>query len=291
VNTEQIKPLIDLGFTEIEARVYLCLLQRSPLTGYAIAKAIGKATANTYKAIEGLARKDAIMVDEGESRLCRAVQPEDMLRRIRTNFERRSRQALDLMSNLRTHREDQRIYQLKSSNQVLDKVRKMLTDAREVVVADLFPAAVNVLRADLINTAKRGIKVWVSVYESVDLGEAQIMLSRAREYAVTQWPGTHLALVCDAEQHLYALLSADLTDVEQAIWSESTYLSCMAHNHLAAEFELASLYAQNPENSTDVPIRLMRDQIPGFKLLQKRNSNPQRGIPPNDANFTREEPD
>ncbi len=272
MNNQRVAPLLDLGFTEIEALVYLCLLQCSPLTGYAIAKAIGKPTANTYKAIERLAHKDAIVVDEGENRLCRAVPPELVLQRIKTDFDQHSRDARELMVSLHRHPDDERIYQMRSGNQVLDRARDMLAKAGEVVVADLFPAAARALQDDLIDAAERGIEVCVLVYESIELGRARVVQYQNHEYTLRQWPGINLALVCDAQQHIYALMTEDCAGVHQAVWSESLYLSCMAHNHLATQFELAVRYRQTPESSVDIPIRLIRDQVSGFKRLRERFS-------------------
>ena len=51
VNTG-IDALRELGFTELESRIYIFLLEESPATGYRIAQAIEKPVANTYKAIE-----------------------------------------------------------------------------------------------------------------------------------------------------------------------------------------------------------------------------------------------
>lgn len=49
--------LMPLGFTETEALAY-CELQRAgPSTGYRIAQGIGKAQANTYKALSTLVQK------------------------------------------------------------------------------------------------------------------------------------------------------------------------------------------------------------------------------------------
>ncbi|MDO8629132.1 MAG: helix-turn-helix domain-containing protein, partial [Phycisphaerales bacterium] len=70
-----IQTLVPLGFTPLEGEVYAILVAESPATGYRVAQAIGKPVANTYKAIESLERKGAIVVDDGESRLCRAVPP------------------------------------------------------------------------------------------------------------------------------------------------------------------------------------------------------------------------
>jgi len=66
--------LEDMGFTALEADIYLHLLQHGATTGYAVAKAIGKAVANTYKGIESLRSKGAVEVsDSDKSRTCRAV--------------------------------------------------------------------------------------------------------------------------------------------------------------------------------------------------------------------------
>lgn len=51
---------MDLGFTGLEADVYTALLAESPTTGYRVAQALGKAVANTYKAIASLEAKRAV---------------------------------------------------------------------------------------------------------------------------------------------------------------------------------------------------------------------------------------
>ena len=51
--------LLDLGFTEIEALVFCELTRLGPTTGYRLAKALGKAAANTYGALQTLAQKGA----------------------------------------------------------------------------------------------------------------------------------------------------------------------------------------------------------------------------------------
>src|SRR5262245_33241006 len=76
-----IAPVSALGFTELEAATYAYLVQHSPATGYRIAHGIGKPIANTYKAIESLARKGAVVIEQTGNRLCRAVSPEEVLER------------------------------------------------------------------------------------------------------------------------------------------------------------------------------------------------------------------
>src|SRR3546814_8333500 len=49
-----------LGFSEYEASAYISLLQASPATAYEISKRCGLPRANTYGALEGLAKKRAV---------------------------------------------------------------------------------------------------------------------------------------------------------------------------------------------------------------------------------------
>ena len=83
-----VNALCELGFTEIEALVYAFLVGSEAATGYRISHAIGKPTANTYKAIASLAQQGAVQVDEGGNRLVRAVPPDELL----AGLERRSRE-------------------------------------------------------------------------------------------------------------------------------------------------------------------------------------------------------
>ena len=77
--TAPVAALLDLGFTKTEARVFCELTRLGPSTGYRLAKAVGKATANTYAALETLAQKGAVLIDEGESRAWRAVPAAELI--------------------------------------------------------------------------------------------------------------------------------------------------------------------------------------------------------------------
>ena len=68
----------ELGFTRIEAQVYVHLLQDSPATGYRIAKEIGRSFTNTYKALSTLETKGAVLAYAGKNRLFRAVPVEEL---------------------------------------------------------------------------------------------------------------------------------------------------------------------------------------------------------------------
>src|SRR5262249_12589126 len=156
--------LTGLGFTELEAEVYVALLQHSPVTGYRVAQSIGRPVANTYKAIESLQQKGAVLVDEGSSRLCRAVPADELLAQLERRFERRRHQAASALASVRAAPEDDRVYQLQSVEQVFERCRRMLDGCEQAAVLDIFPKPLEELREAVERAARRGVRVAVKAY-------------------------------------------------------------------------------------------------------------------------------
>lgn len=74
--------LTPFGFTPTEERAYAALLDLGPATGYAVARALGIARANSYQALEGLVGKGGAVFLAGRPGRYRAVQPQALLNHI-----------------------------------------------------------------------------------------------------------------------------------------------------------------------------------------------------------------
>jgi sugar-specific transcriptional regulator TrmB len=150
--TPAARALSELGFTGLEAEVYAFLLGQAPATGYRIAQGIGKPVANTYKAIASLHAKGAIEVDDGNTRLCRPVPSDELIGRLARDFEARKEEARVLLQELGAPEADDRIYQLRSRSQVLQRAAEMLLRTQEVAVGVLPADALEAL-ADALGTS------------------------------------------------------------------------------------------------------------------------------------------
>jgi len=64
MNRDELEILMELGFTNLEAQIYITLLQNPESTGYKVAHLLGKPIPNTYKALSKLKAKKAILSDE-----------------------------------------------------------------------------------------------------------------------------------------------------------------------------------------------------------------------------------
>lgn len=227
-----------LGLSRLEAEVYVHLLAEEPATAYAVGRAIGRPTANVYKAVERLARLGAVLVEEGTNRLCRAVPASEFIRHAKDEFSGKADQAEKALSRLEKQTYDERVYRVESVAEVFARAREMLEQAAEIAVVDAFPGALDALAPAIAATCKRGVRTYVEAYRDITIPGARIVVVPGGEKSLQAWKSEQLNLVVDGREHLLALLDAGLQRVHQAVWSRSVYLSCILHAGRMSELAL-----------------------------------------------------
>lgn len=258
--------LTGLGFTALEAAVYRSLVEMSPATGYRVAQQIGKPISNTYKAIESLASKGAVLIEEGEHRICRAAAPGELLRRLERSFLDRCSAAAEALERLQRIPEDDRVYQVRSRAQTLERARGMIDQATSVVLADLFRGPLEELRGSLQSAAERGVNVACLVYEPVEIpGVCTVQAARATWLA--SWPGDQMVVVADALQHLVAVVDSSGDGVVQALWSPSTLLSFTQHDGLMSQLIAHRIDTLLLEGAGVEEIRRQREALRRFSVI------------------------
>jgi sugar-specific transcriptional regulator TrmB len=235
---QAIATLAELGFSDLEAAIYCFLLQESPATGYRIARALNKPVANTYNGLTALAAKGAVIIDDGETRLCRAVPPAEVFGQMERSLTQRCRHATEALSKLNNVEDDGRVYRLQSVEQVMERARQMIRSAQQVILVSAYPVPLKEIREELEAAIARGVGVVLKVYEPTQLKSAQIIMSNEAAAMMEQFPSQELNLVTDAQEYLVALLDQEGSRLIQAVWSSSPFLSYMQYNGLYSEWLL-----------------------------------------------------
>jgi HTH-type transcriptional regulator, sugar sensing transcriptional regulator len=293
VRPECTESLTELGFTELEARIYICLLQSSPATGYKVAQEIGATNASTYKALESLQTKGAVLVDDARRRLCRAVPFEELFEQMERRFRERRDRAAGELRELRVAGGDDRIYQLKNADQVYAKCRSMLRSSRKLLLVDIFPEPLAVLSDAIREAARSGPeRMLVQVYEPADLEGVDVIEHWKGPVVLERWPVHWVSLMSDGLESLVAAFEPDGKTVHQALWTASPVFSWAFLAYADCEFLLASLTSalDKAQSLDDVKhvIESWRglsgsgdsESVPGRKVLMERFSN--RPCPPGD---------
>jgi sugar-specific transcriptional regulator TrmB len=208
--SDGIAPLIALGFTDLEARVYAYLVAEGPATGYRIASGTGKPVANTYKAIESLERKGAVLVEDGATRIVRAVEPERVLDGLARTHEAERKRATTALKKAARVEEDGRVYIVSSEDQALQRARQMLAEAAVVALVRGSAELRVALKGELADAETRG----------VDVAEID---------------GEGLTIAIDAAECLVA---------PDGIWTRNTAVSLAIFDGLSAEASLGEVAFQ-----------------------------------------------
>jgi len=265
-----VQAIVNMGFTSLEAEIYTFLTRESGVTGYRVAQAIGKAAANTYKALESLERKGAILVEEGDNRAFRAVPPDEFLAGLERQFADRREQAAAALSRLAPPPADDRLYELRSRSQVFERCRAMLKRCRDVAVMDLFPAVVVALWPELEAAAKRGVDVIIKTYEPLRVSGARVVV-RPRGYEIVDAIPAHLlSLNIDGAEHLLAMLPGDGDEVHQAIWTSSAIVSFLLYNGLINEVSQVAVMQELDKGDDIAAVRRCFTELRSFHPISSR---------------------
>lgn len=223
---------------QLESEVYLYLLANRPTTAYAVGKALGKATANVYKAVGSLSRAGAVMIEEGDRSLCRAVPQEELVAQMKRAFARKTEAAEGALADLRSEHFDERVYRLEGADEVFERCERMLDSATTVAVIDAFPLALNRIAEAATRAAGRGVDVRIEAYRPIEIAACDVVIASTGERTIEHWGAEQLNVVVDGKEVLLALLDPSLSRVHQAVWSQSLYLACVIHAGRLSEHTL-----------------------------------------------------
>lgn len=235
------RALTELGLTPSEAAVYLFLAEQPGATGYKIAKAIKKPVANTYKVLESLHEKGAVLADEGEAKQYRAVPAEEFLGRLERQFMERRRRASRDLAGLKRPARDDRVYSLRSSEQVMERARLMLAACTRFALIDAYPGLLDALREDLTAAQRRGVRVIAHTYRELGIAGVIEVPEQRSDEVLASLPGDHISIVIDGREYLVAVLRRDGPGVFQAVWTQSVILAAQQHVGMIYEFMLAEV--------------------------------------------------
>jgi hypothetical protein len=226
-----------LGFTELEAQVYLCLVAKGAASGYRVAQRIDKPVANVYKALQSLARKGAVSED---AKAHAAIDPTTFLARLESTYAARCRETMSALAALPRPDAQPMASRLYEVDQVMAQARTMIARAKSIVLVDGFPRPLDELAKDLGAAAKKR-RVAVQAYRRFALRGATVVVAKDGERLLERWRGHWLNVVVDGEEALLAYLDEALESVHHALFVTSVPLALLFHNGFASEMRLRAL--------------------------------------------------
>jgi Cd2+/Zn2+-exporting ATPase len=169
------KKLMEIGFTEYEAKVYLAMLSLYPATGYQLSKESGVPRSMVYEALRRLHAKGAALETmEGRATLYRPLPPEALLAK---HAEDVNRLIGDLRTELNTLYEseiDNRVWTIQGKTAVTTYAAKLINEAQEELYLVLTDDVLAGLNSEILAAHDRGVDLNVLL-----TGESRLEIGRA----------------------------------------------------------------------------------------------------------------
>ena len=190
-----------------------------------------------------------------------------MLDRLGHRFQKNQKLVADELSHLQTLQEDNRVYRLNSAEQVFERCRGVLENARELVMIDAFPDILSRIAPDIDRALTRNIEVRIKSYQPINIPGARVVIDYRGDAVLTDWKFQWLVMIADGNEYIQAYFEPDGTELIQAIWTGSAFLSWVAHGGLASEMTVDRIQRNLREGGN---LDAIREIIENHRLMSTR---------------------
>lgn len=127
------RDLQEVGFTDYEARVYVALLQNSPVTAYEISKQNAMPRPNVYSSLESLEKKEAVQRVSSDPVRYVPVDAKVLLERISRTMANRCARLQDQLEFVKGYEEINYVWNLSSIAEANIKLGELISNAKRHV--------------------------------------------------------------------------------------------------------------------------------------------------------------
>lgn len=237
--SSSIEEMKQLGFTGMEAQVYIFLLQHPHSTGYEVSKGLGLPRANTYQALETLVTKEHITAVSKEPVRYAALPPTLLLRRIQEETRQRCQSLEQHLARLEKPDSAGHFWELREQKRIEQRLNELINSATQRIAASLWVEDLQKLTEPLRAARQRGCVIILNLFGEASVDFATIYQHEAPEKVI----GGHLvALAVDFAEALVASLDTPATGVV----TQNRTLVRVVEKFIRDEAYLASIYERFP---------------------------------------------
>lgn len=207
-----------LHFTEYEAKAYLALLEKAPLSGYAVARLSGVPRAKIYEVLDGMVARGDVIASYSETVQYAPLPPRVLLQQRKKAAETAfqiAEQELEAYAASTLDRE--LIWDIAGREEIFERARDVIGRAQQRVMLHIWQEDASALREVLAAAAERGVEVFVIAYGEPDYPFARVYHHDLTEEFMQERGGRWLVLSSDQREIVAGIVS--LKDACRAAWS------------------------------------------------------------------------
>lgn len=207
-----------LNFTEYEAKAYLALLEKSPLSGYAVALKSGVPRSKIYEVLGGMVSRGDIMVSHENTPLYVPLPPKELIVQRKRRAEQVFEAAQDVLEQYTVCSQNrENIWNISGHEAILNRVREGIKEAKHRVLLEIWKEDAEELRDVLQQVAQNGVEVLIVSYGELNFDFAKVYHHDMSGQITSEYGGRWIVFSVDDQEVVAGIVS--LGEDSRAAWT------------------------------------------------------------------------
>lgn len=251
MKNDPVENLVKIGFSEYEAKAYVALLRKSPVTGYELSKLSGVPRSMIYEVVAKLtARGAAMTLRTGGATKYAPVPAAEFLDQLHREHKELIVSLKDDLTAFASAPDLEYVWNIEGHENIMAKSMEMIDQAKSRIYLALVPATFPTVQLVLERAIRRGVRVVVYTTDDLDLPGAQVVVAHVSEETLGQARGLGLILVIDGEEVLIGEWLA--ATQARASWATTPLIVFIAEHHLRTDLYLPQILALLGDRALEV---------------------------------------
>ncbi len=223
--------LAHLGFSEYEARAYIALLVKNPVSAYELAKSSGIPTSKIYEVLSRLSEKKVVSIlGEDGTKKYMPVEPDEFIAGFRNGMELNLKALQDDLSSLSKETTVSYIWNILDNEYLMEKAHRTILDSKKTLLVSIWKEELELLEPFFRRAASKGVQVAMVHFGIPSVRVGQVYPHPIEETLYKEKGGRGLVIVSDSETALMATIHKD-KGVEGA-WSSNRGFVTLAEDYI-----------------------------------------------------------
>lgn len=229
------KCLNTLGFSDLEQKIYLCLLSNGNMSAYQIAKKIDISRSSIYNCLEHMVDKGMAELIPNDTAIYRGQKPDILIGKMKKEFLESAVLADELLSRYEASQYDEEYVNIKGFSTILMKAQDIVRNSQNEIYINT-DMKLDFLETEFMRLREKGIRVIVYSFYDIGVSENYELYSHGRPLKDDK---TRLMVVADNQTALTA--GADMQGQWQGTVTGNRLFVKMMSEHIHNDIYLLKL--------------------------------------------------
>lgn len=242
-----IEKLKELGFSGNEAKVYLALIKKFPLTGYEISKMANIQQARAYDALKSLEAKQVVTVSDDKPASYTPIKPKELTKR----YKRKITSTLDFLDKKLPSIKDtlsKPIVQLYGEKDVSEKIAEVIDNAKKELYILISSGDYKQYEQNIIDAYNRGVEIKIFGYDNFSASFGKIFAQSPLSVLDSKLSTRTVLVSSDNQEGVYGTIRPNPdSGLPELIWSKNKHVLQLIKSYIILSMYITDIESKFPE--------------------------------------------